>query len=480
MNFIIVIIDTLRYDHIRAHGTEWLQTPNLDRLVEESWDFSNSFCASYPTIPHRTDAVTGRSGSPFFPWKPLRWDLPTLPWTMSEAGYATQLIHDTPHLVNGGHNFDWPFNAWTQVRGAEVDRPWIDTKKWWPRNWARDPMFDFVEREAQEMRLVPTYARANRLRRDHEDWNCARLFQTAAAWLRDNASRDRFLLWVDCFDPHEPWDVPPEFARLYDPDESWDGCIDPRAFMVRDTTGVPEEAIQRVSALYSAKVTWVDRWLGDLVFALHDTGLSESTALLVTADHGTALNERGRFGKSAPVQEQEGHTPFLLRLPGGEQAQSDIIVQPQDIFRTIADLAEVEVPDCVIGHNVLWHGRAGLSGREVAVAGLAAGPHWANPGEILFTVLDGEWCLEYAAKAEDCVLCAMGSVEDVSADHAAVVEHLRAAALDEIERRGADRRLVEWLRREGEGELDEDIVYWDGYPGPPGYTPYFGRLCTQW
>jgi len=213
VNFVIIVIDTLRYDHIGAHGNEWIQTPNLDRLVGESWDFSNSYCASFPTIPHRTDAMTGRSGSPMFPWIPLRWELPTLPWTLAEAGYATQLIHDTPHLVNGGHNFDWPFHAWTQIRGAEVDRPWIDTKDWWPENWERDPLFDFVGRKPQELRLIPTYARANRLRYRHEDWNCARLFQTAAAWLRDNATRERFLLWVDCFDPHEPWDVPPEFAR---------------------------------------------------------------------------------------------------------------------------------------------------------------------------------------------------------------------------------------------------------------------------
>jgi len=42
---------------------------------------------------------------------------------------VTQLIHDTPHLVNGGHAYDTPFHFWTPIRGAEVDRPWI-TDKW--------------------------------------------------------------------------------------------------------------------------------------------------------------------------------------------------------------------------------------------------------------------------------------------------------------------------------------------------------------
>ncbi len=480
MNFVIVIVDTLRYDHIGAHGNDWIQTPNLDRLVGESWDFSNSFCASYPTIPHRTDVITGRSGSPLFPWKPLRWDLPTLPWALADVGYATQLIHDTPHLVNGGHNFDWPFHAWTQVRGAEVDRPWIDTKDWWPENWTRDPMFDFVEREPQDLRLVPTYVRANRLRSRHEDWNCARLFQTAAAWLRDNDSRNGFLLWVDCFDPHEPWDVPPEFARLYDPDGDWDGRIDPRAFMVRDTEGAPEAAVQRVSAMYSAKASWVDRWLGDLLWALDDTGLADNTCLLLTSDHGTSLGERGYFGKRTPVQEQEGHTPFLVRLPGGERGKSDLMVQPQDVFPTIAALANVDVPEGVTGFDVLAQARGGAAEREVAVAGSAAGPHWAKPGQNLFTVFDGEWCLEYAAKPADCALTRIGSIEDVAADHPDVVERLRDAGLREIRRRGPDPRLMQWLSADGEGELDEGIVYWDGYPGPPGYTAYFQRIWEQW
>ncbi len=480
MNFVIIVIDTLRYDHIGAHGNEWIQTPNLDRLVGESWDFSNSYCASFPTIPHRTDAMTGRSGSPMFPWIPLRWELPTLPWTLAEAGYATQLIHDTPHLVNGGHNFDWPFHAWTQIRGAEVDRPWIDTKDWWPENWERDPLFDFVGREPQELRLIPTYARANRLRYRHEDWNCARLFQTAAAWLRDNATRERFLLWVDCFDPHEPWDVPPEFAALYDPADDWDGRIDPRAFMVSDTEGVPPEAVARIAALYAGKVSWVDRWLGDLIWALEDTGLAGNTCVLLTADHGTSLGERGYFGKRTPLHEQEGRTPFIVRLPGGERGRSDVIVQPQDIFTTIANLAGVDEPEGTAGYDVLHQARTQTAEREVAVAGRAAGPWWSKPGEKLFTVFDGEWCLEYAARAEDCVLSRMGETEGVAADNQAVVARLREAGVEEIARRGADTRLVDWLNEEGSGELEEGIVYWDGYPGPPGYRAYFSRLWEQW
>ena len=123
MNIILCVIDTLRYDYIRACGVNpWMKTPNIDRLAAKSVLYDRVFTASYPTIPHRTDVITGmyawEGHGPFHPWMPLRFDVPTLPRLLARAGYATQLIHDTPHLVNGGHAFDWPFAALSFIRGA--------------------------------------------------------------------------------------------------------------------------------------------------------------------------------------------------------------------------------------------------------------------------------------------------------------------------------------------------------------------------
>lgn len=483
MNFVIVIIDTLRYDHIGAHGNDWIQTPNLDRLAAQSWVLHNAYAASYPTIPHRTDAMTGRYGAPLHPWKPLRHDVVTLPyWLYEQDGYATQLIHDTPHLVNGGHNFDWPFNAWTQIRGAEVDRPWIDDSRDWPDNFAHDPMFDFVDADPISYNPLPSYIRANRLRQGHEDWNCPRLFTTAASWIHDNASRDRFLLWVDCFDPHEPWDVPPEFARMYDDDPTWDGRIDPRAFLVRSTQGTPDAAQRRVAALYAAKVSWVDRWLGELLDALEETGQAERTCVLLTADHGTNLGEWGRFGKTAPVQQWEGHVPFMIRLPGGaETGHSDIIVQPQDIFPTVCSLAGVATPGELDSHDVIEQARSGGPGsREIAVAGRAASEGWKDGQPGLFTVFESDWSLEVALRPGESILRRADSQDDAGSGNEAVVEELWKKGVGTIKRRGLDPGLYDWLAAQGERDFPGDPIYWDDYPGPAGYTPYFQRLWNEW
>ncbi len=480
MNLVIVVVDTLRCDYLGAYGNEWIRTPNLDRLAAGSLVFDFSFAASFPTIPHRTDALTGRYGGPFHPWRPLRHDVLTFPELLKDAGYCTQLIHDTPHLVNGGHNFDWPFHAWTFVRGAEVDRPWIDDRTEWPPNWAADPVFDFAEGEPSGWAGFQSYARANRDREAPEDWNCAKLFLTARRWLMDNKSRDRFLSWIDCFDPHEPWDAPPEFMRMYDDSPDYDGRMDPRSFVARNDPGVTPAARRRVAAAYAAKVSWVDRWLGEFLEALEVTDLGDRTAVLLTSDHGTKVGDYGRFGKGTPVREPEGHTPFLVRIPDGPTGRCDAIVQPQDIFATVLGLAGVDTPAEIDSRDVVGLATTGTSqGRQIALSGGAADGWPHQPGSILFSAFTRQWCLEVAARPEDCRLTPLGSREEVSERNPTVVEKLHHAALAELGRRGTDTALMQWLRGGGEGEWPADCRFWEGYPGPAGFIPYFGRIYTE-
>ena len=480
MNVIVIVIDTLRYDYVGAHGNDWVQTPNLDRLAAESWVFDNSYTASYPTIPHRTDAITGRHGGPFHVWQPLAFDAPALPRMLADVGYCTQLIHDTPHLVNGGHNFDWPFHAWTFVRGAEVDRPWLTDAFDWPANWAPDPLFDGLGGELETFsynKMVRSYARANRRREADADWNCAKLFHTAAEFLTDNAGRDNFFLWVDCFDPHEPWDAPPKFMRLYDKTDGYDGRIDPRSFTFRNTKDLPEAAAERIAAAYAAKVSWVDHCLGELLDALDRTGLRDRTAVLLTADHGTNDGRDGRFGKSYPVREGEAHTPFMVSMPGGGSGRSDIIVQPQDIAATVMAIAGERAPSSLDSHDVVAIARDEAEPpRAVAVAGRPSNSWHRENQPICFSVLDGQWCLEAAAKPEQCRLVRMGELDDVASEHPDVVARLRAAGIDEIERRGADPAVVHWFRNEAAAPFPHNVRHYAGWPGPAGYYAYFGRL----
>jgi arylsulfatase A-like enzyme len=485
MNIITIIIDTLRYDCLGANGNTWIKTPNLDRLAGCSWVFDRAFAASYPTIPHRTDVMTGRYGGPFHRWKPLDIAARSIPRYLGRHGYATQLIHDTPHLVNGGHAFDFPFNAWTFVRGAEVDRPWFDDSLDLPPNWQFDPLFDeYLARDKMEKsKMLMTYIRANRNCEKEEDWHCARLFNIASRFLRDNAKRENFFLWLDCFDPHESWDSPPRFVRQYIDDAKPDGTIDPRSFMrsVRQDPSLPENLKERLRAYYAAKVSHMDECLGGFLDALETTGLSKNTAVVLTADHGTNLGEapRFRFGKSSPPMEAEAHVPLMIRHPDGDTGRSDIIVQPQDIFATVTGLAGLPAPANLESHDVLRIARERSEGpRRIALAGGAARPQWAvedRPG--LFSLFDNEWQLTFNVGPEDCALRRLGDAEDIAADNPEVVERLHARALAELEHRGAAPELMQWLRTRGETEFPTGCRLWDGLAPQDTWKVYWTNLC---
>ncbi|MFQ6041194.1 MAG: sulfatase [Candidatus Poribacteria bacterium] len=486
MNIITIIIDTLRYDHIAANGNPDIYTPNLDRLAAKSWNFHRAFAASFPTIPHRTDVITGRYGAPFHPWKLLDCDVPTIPRVLAEQGYCSQLIHDTPHLVNGGHNFDFPFDAWMPIRGAEVDRAWI-TDSWKPfDNWSLDPLFDNYPMEMEEVmrkhHAITCYVHTNRGRKNEEDWNVARLFRTASKFLRDNTSRENFFLWVDCFDPHEPWDAPPEFVKMYDKTAGYDGKIDPRAFHFRNAPDLPEAARNRIKATYKAKVTFVDKWFGVFLDTLEETGLSENTAILLTADHGTNVGDRdGHFGKAAPPRENESHVPFMVYIPGIGSGKSDMIVQPQDIFATVMGIAgnAKSTPEGIESYDVLKLAREGSEGhRRLALAGSAVGS-WGRTGDekVIFSAFDKEWRLGFAANPEKCELQRLGALENVAKDNPDVVEKLRTAAIEEMEHRGLDPALVEWLKSNGKSEFPNNFRITDANPAPKGWQAgYWNKL----
>jgi len=313
MNCILLVIDTLRYDRLHCNGCEWIQTPNFDRFAQQATVFDNSCCASYPTMPHRTDVITGRYDDPFHPWLPLRYDAVTLPQTLARNGYATQLLLDTPHLINGGHNFDYPFHAWHFVRGNEVDRHWIDDRSAELRldEYPRYEWSDILT--AQSMR----YIRNTRERTDEEQWPSPRLFAAACRWLEDNRRRDNFFLWIDCFDPHEPWDPPAHYLELYAPDLRETGDLNIRfGWEAHYAKQLTDAELRRVQAHYAGEVTMVDHWFGRMLDKLDVLGLGDRTTVIVTSDQETNPGSHGAITRSAPPLEQVGHTVLMARVPG--------------------------------------------------------------------------------------------------------------------------------------------------------------------
>ena len=156
--------------------------------------------------------------------------------------------------------------------------------------------------------------------RPRSDFPGPRTMAAAADWLRGAAPHhDRFLLFVDEFDPHEPFDTPAPWAARYDPD--WDGDLiiwppyDVGA--VRRAVASPSAQARQIRANYGAKLSMIDHWFGRLLDALDDGGALGRHRRDRCTDHGHYLGEKDIWGKPGVLQyEPLGHIPLLVHWPG--------------------------------------------------------------------------------------------------------------------------------------------------------------------
>jgi arylsulfatase A-like enzyme len=347
-NVVMIVADTFRRDHLGAYGNETIRTPALDAFARDAVVFDHHVIASFPTMPARADFLTGRFAFTFMGWEPLPAGLDTLPGLLSAHGYLTMGVVDTPFFIRNGYAYDRGFDDFIWVRGQGDDtRP----------------------HERADARLT-WVTEADRL--------VARTMTAAEAWL-ERHYREPFFLYVDTWDPHEPWDAPDYYAALYKPD--YDGRhIYPSYGRWREH-GLTEEDMETVRATYCGEVTMVDRWVGHLLEKLDVLGLRERTYVVFTSDHGFYFGEHGYFGKAewfhdpdavlapdadvpewlpeswlltvgwSPLYQELTRVPLMVRGPGLAPGRRTALTTAPDFAPTLLDLAGRAAPETMRGRS---------------------------------------------------------------------------------------------------------------------------------
>ena len=130
--------------------------------------------------------------------------------------------------------------------------------------------------------------------RGEADFPGPRTMQATADWLDQNAGyHDRFLLVVDEFDPHEPFDTPEPYASMYD--DSWEGqhlIWPPYVNGGVQNSVITERQGRQIRACYGGKLTMIDTWFGKVLDAIDRNGLWDDTAVIVSTDHGHYFGEK--------------------------------------------------------------------------------------------------------------------------------------------------------------------------------------------
>ena len=356
MNIILIISDTFRYDNLFDRAKMPVRTPNLDRLSERATSLSRMYTGSFPTIPHRTDLISGRCGWPWYGWQDLvKSTQNTMPKLLEEEGYVTQLICDCPHLFNSG--FQKVFNAAQALRGQESDMPFLrmnyKIEDAMPREKTR------TGHGFQDNTAVNLHRWTNRYWRVEEDRFPPRTARLAVEWLEENCRFDPFFLWVDFFDPHEPWDPPEYMVKKYDPDYKGTPMLHPNYGKAGDYTA---EELKNLHAHYCAEAELVDRWVGRVLQKIDDLELWENSIVIFTTDHGMCLGDHNRTGKTNinvgddrywPLYPEIVHIPFMIASPGLEGGRTvETFAQPADILPTLLDITSAKVEPAEPFHGI--------------------------------------------------------------------------------------------------------------------------------
>jgi arylsulfatase A-like enzyme len=286
-NLLLVTIDALRADHLGCYGYHRPTSPALDRLAGEGVRFANAFANAPMTVPSLPQLFTGR----YFPQP----GVPTLLSSLYAGG-----IRDTLAIVR---------NPYLQVFLT------LDAR-------------DSFDRQV----LV-------------DSWRAPHISRAALEWIDRRRGRP-FALYLHYLDTHTPYTIPePAAMRFADP--SHRGTVGGR---LDDIEPAKEGRLaaadrQRVVDLYDGTIRWVDDHLGRVLEGLRERGLLDKTLVVVTADHGEELFERGSFFHGQSLYDELLHVPLLVRFPGG--AHAGRVVEPQvglvDLLPSIAEIFDLPV-----------------------------------------------------------------------------------------------------------------------------------------
>jgi arylsulfatase A-like enzyme len=359
-NVLVIMVDTLRTDH--AFG-DHARTPNIDALTKRGLRFTRAVPEAMPTIPVRNSFLSGRRGFPFrnwhdYPglmnspgWAPLKDIDATWTSTLRKAGFWTGYVTDNPFLGFSSPydrlraSFDLFIRHGGQVGGTTRGISNRELNHW---------MHPSIEGEKTALRLRRYLANGGKTEKESDTF-AGRVFSSGAAALKQAALRQPFALVVDTFAPHEPWTPPKRYLDMYgDPD--WRGPEPGTLRYGRVTKWLNSDeaprVLKRLRALYAAEVTMTDRWIGVLLDQLYDLKLDGDTIVVLVADHGIFLGERGWTGKiSIALHHELTRVPLVIVHPQGRRGGDSTAYRasPHDIGRTVLKMTGVSAPPAMEG-----------------------------------------------------------------------------------------------------------------------------------
>jgi arylsulfatase A-like enzyme len=402
-NILLITTDQQHWNTIHALGNEVIQTPNLDRIVNEGVAFERAYVANPVCSPSRSTMITGEYPSRHGCWNigvALDQSRITMGELLQQEGYLTGLFgkaHFQPVLKEGSfeapphihsrkfwQTWDGPYYGFQKVAmvhghadedsshgmhyGAWLVDQGIDTKKYFgPQGGHREGSWDLPE-ELHYTRWTT-------------DKTMEFIEEAANHQAGESDESDQpFLAWCSFQDPHNAFLCPEPWNSMYDPEKmppfneregemadkpSIHHCLiedrmkDLDAAVTadpgHDTGGIQclgatnrkigYERARKWLASYYSMISLIDYHIGRILDKLDELGIADDTLVLFTSDHGDYAGNHGLWLKGPIHYEDIIRVPFLARWKGHLTAgkKTDALVSLVDIAPTIAEVCGMEV-----------------------------------------------------------------------------------------------------------------------------------------
>jgi iduronate 2-sulfatase len=171
-----------------------------------------------------------------------------------------------------------------------------------------------------------------------------------------------FFLGVGFFRPHYPMVAPKKFFDMYPLEKMQvppliEGDLDdipPAAHGIQngELLNKTEEGRRGMWQAYYASVTFMDEQLGKVLDELDRQGLTDSTAIAFTTDHGYHLGEHG-FWQKGNLHEEVTRVPLMIRTPGLNPGRTNSLAELVDLYPTCLDLLDLSQPKEIVGKSLL-------------------------------------------------------------------------------------------------------------------------------
>jgi arylsulfatase A-like enzyme len=363
-NFLWICTDQQRFDTIRGLGNTVINTPNLDRLLDEGVSFNRTYCQSPVCTPSRASFLTGRyprttrttrNGNDHFPDDEI-----LVPHILGQHGYTCGLIGKLHLSAADGRTEILPkCHGYEMVKWSHGPRDgWGDDNAY--QAWLRSQGVSWeTDYHGKNGGIDPQH---------HQTTWCA----NEAIDFMEQHKDAPWMLSINIFDPHHPFDPPEQYKKKYPaadmPLPKWkDGELDNKPLIQRQDyenggqsgLGPSCKALsdlekQNYVSDYYAMIDLIDEQIGRLIDHLDKTGARDNTVIIFHSDHGEMLGDHGLILKGGHFYEELVHVPLIVSCPArlAKNLRSEALVELVDLAPTILDLAGIEIPQRIQGQSL--------------------------------------------------------------------------------------------------------------------------------